>query len=169
MEKKKILILVGLALILVALFLFLILPKIFSSQKSTSEISRPEVSSEELKNIQVPEPNESSENPNLAVPHQVVLSNPKAENHLRSFQIKGENKALTPSEIRVYQNDIVSIELVAVDNDYDLKIEGYNIFQKATKGTKKTLQFQAVNSGKFGIFCKACSKNPSGILIVVPK
>lgn len=126
------------------------------------------LNSEDLKNYKVPEEGELINN-EVAVPVEVSNSAPNAESNYREYEIKGENKELFPKEIRIYQNDIVSIRLYAVDNDYDFAIPVYGISTKVDKNGDKRIEFQANTVGKFPFFCSICSKENQGYLIVIPK
>ena len=133
---------------------------------------------ENLKKIPVPESEKKTDQKtdqkikeNIAVPKETVKAGPKTESKLRIFEIKGENGLISPSDFRAYQNDIVNIKLTAVDQDYDLRLEGYNIEVKAKKGETKTIEFQALNPGIFNFYCSLCSisNKPVAKLTVVPK
>lgn len=127
-----------------------------------------ELTVEDLKKISVPEPGEKAEE-NIVVPKEAVKAGPETESKLRIFEIKGEKGIISPSMFRVYQNDIINIKLTAIDQDYDFKLEGYNLEIKVKKGETKTIEFQALNPGVFNFYCSLCKTEKMGNVIVVPK
>jgi len=124
----------------------------------------------DLKKIPVPESGQKFQEA-VAVPKESVKSSPVAESKLRIFEVKGENGTISPSDFRAYQNDILSIKLTALDQDYDFYLEGYNLQVKAKKGETKTIEFQALNLGVYNFYCSLCStkEKPAGKIIIVPK
>jgi heme/copper-type cytochrome/quinol oxidase subunit 2 len=126
------------------------------------------ISLEELKKYDVPEKGEVVEE-NVAPPVEVAPSAPNAPTSFRLFEIRGENKEFSPKEVRVYQNDIVSIQIFAVDNDYDFEVPAYGISTRVNKGGERRVEFQATNLGKFPFVCSLCKTREQGYLIVVPK
>ncbi len=125
---------------------------------------------EDLKQIKVPEKGEKTQE-GVAVPLETVSSAPQSSSKIRIFEMKGEKDQLLPQSFIAYQDDILNIKLTAVDKDYDLRIEGYNLEIKAKKGETKTIEFQAVNLGKYNFYCSLCStkEKPAGSVIIVPK
>lgn len=124
-----------------------------------------------LKEIKVPEKNEQLNDKNVAIPQEVIQAAPQVDSKLRIFEIKGENKKILPNEFRAYQNDILSIKLTAVDQNYDFYLEGYNLEIQAKKGETKIIEFQALNIGQYNFFCFLCSSKdkPAGKVIIVPR
>jgi heme/copper-type cytochrome/quinol oxidase subunit 2 len=142
--------------------------------KMSKEFEKPEYPIEprveDLKKIPVPEPGQKFQE-GVAVPKETVSSAPGKESKSRIFEVKGENGIISPSNFRVYQNDIINIKLTAVDQDYDFFLEGYNLQVKAKKGEIKTIEFQALNLGVYNFYCSLCStkEKPAGKVIVVPR
>jgi len=142
--------------------------------KMSKEFEKPEypggLRAEDLKKIPVPEPGQKFQE-GVAVPEESVISAPGVESKLRIFEVKGENGAISPSNFRAYQNDIINIKLTAVDQDYDFSLEGYNLHIKAKKGETKTIEFQALNLGAYNFYCSLCStkEKPAGKIIIVPR
>jgi len=134
------------------------------------QIAPEEVSVEELKKIEVPEPG-AKISENVAVPNESLKAGPKTDSKLRIFELKGENGQLLPNDFRAYQDDIINIKLTAVDQDYDFRLDGYNIQMKANKGETKMVEFQVLNLGIYNFYCYLCrTKNdPAGKVVVVPK
>ncbi|GIW67490.1 MAG: hypothetical protein KatS3mg096_358 [Candidatus Parcubacteria bacterium] len=126
------------------------------------------LTAEDLKKIPVPEPGEKVEQ-KVAVPKEAVKAGPETESKLRIFEIKGENGTISPVMFRAYQNDIINIKLTAVDKDYELRLEGYNLEVKAQKGETKTIEFQVLNPGVFNLYCSECRTEKVGNVIVVPR
>ena len=129
-----------------------------------------ELSAEDLKKISVPEPVQEFEE-GIAVPKEAVESAPQSESKLRIFEMKGEKGTISPTDFRVYQNDIINIKLFALDNNYDFFLEGYNLRIKANKGETKTIEFQALNPGVYNFYCSLCQTKdkPVGKVTVVLK
>jgi heme/copper-type cytochrome/quinol oxidase subunit 2 len=138
--------------------------------QQSQQVAPGQFSIEELKKIEVPEPG-AKVSENVAVPKEVIKAGPKTESKLRIFEIKGENGQLSPNDLRAYQGDIVNIKLTAVDQDYDFRLEGYNIQMKANKGETKTIEFQALNLGIYNFYCSLCKtkERAVGRIVVVPK
>jgi len=108
-----------------------------------------------LKNIEVSEPG-ANVSENVAVPKESLEAGPKTESKLRIFELKGENGQFLPNDFGAYQGDIIDIKLTAVDQDYDFRLEGYNIQMKANKEETKTIEFQYLNIGIFKFYCSLC-------------
>lgn len=125
---------------------------------------------EDLKKFHVPEPKEKTKE-GLATPLEVLPLASYNESKVRIFEIKGENGKLYPYGFYVYQNDILNIKLIAIDQDYDFYLEGYNLRVKARKGETKTIEFQATNIGRYLFYCSLCSikEKPAGQVLVIPK
>lgn len=121
--------------------------------------------------IHVPEPNEKTDQPGLAVPRSAQESFPGSKNKMRSFEILAEKTSFSINKIIVNQNDIVRIQFTALDKNYDLTLPALGISQKVQKGERKTVEFQAIADGTFDFSCRSCGGNNAmkGILIVVPK
>ncbi len=166
-QKTRIFILI-LGLFIASLVFLALFIKIKSYKPQPVLVSPEQISTEELKNYKVPEKGEKLSE-NVAVPLEVSPAAPGVSSNFRFFEIKIENKTISPKEIIVYQNDIVNLKLAAVDNDYDFNIPAYGISVEFKKGETKTIEFQAMNLGTFAFFCQLCSKKEQGYLIVVPK
>jgi len=125
---------------------------------------------EDLKKISVPEPGQKFQE-GVAIPKESVSSAPKVESKLRIFEAKGENRTISPSNFRVYQNDIVNIKLIAIDQNYDFFLKGYNLQINVKQGETKTIEFQALNLGVYDFYCSLCltKEKPVGKIIIVPK
>jgi hypothetical protein len=64
------------------------------------------------------------------------------------------------------KNEILTLNFKALDKDYEIFIDGYNLFHKISKGESKTFQFQALNSGTFDIICLSCKNKKIGSIII---
>jgi heme/copper-type cytochrome/quinol oxidase subunit 2 len=78
-------------------------------------------------------------------------------------------------EIRVRQNDLVSITLTAVDipHSFTISDDHYRIDRRAEKGKPVTFRFRADKAGEFEIRCtltidERCPREMRGKLIVAP-
>jgi len=142
--------------------------------KMSKEFEKPEypgrLRAEDLKRIPVPEPGQKFQE-GIAVPKESVTSAPGVKNKLRVFDVRGEKGAIFPVNFRAYQNDVISIKLTAIDQDYDFFLEGYNLQVKAKKGEIKIIEFQALNLGVYNFYCSLCStkEKPAGEIIIIPK
>lgn len=171
----KILVIIILVIIVVLIIYYLASFRISKFQKQVSPTSTvygfpSGFTVEELKKIKVPEKGEKAEK-GIAVPLEVVQSASEASSKIRIFELKGEGGKLSPQSFIAYQNDILNIKITALDNDYDFRLEGYNLETKAKKGGTKTIEFQALNIGKYNFYCSLCrtKENPAGSIIIVPK
>lgn len=102
----------------------------------------------------------------IAVPKEVI----PAEANLRVFDIKGENGKLVPEKIIINYNDIVHINFMAIDGDYNVIFSGYNMMLSAKAGETKIMGFAANQDGRFTYYCEECggfSKTVPGEIIVV--
>lgn len=166
---KNLSLILGLLILALIFFILFIKANPYKSPKlSLPEQLSEEITTKELKNYKVPERGEKLSE-NNSVPIEVSSSSPKSSFNYRFFEIRGEKNMVFPQEIIVYQNDIVNLKLSAIDGDYDFTIPAYGIFTKVTKGDIKTIEFQAINVGKFPFLCELCLKKVQGYLIVVPK
>ena len=106
----------------------------------------------------------------IAVPeHSVDIPVPGGAN-FRIFRVRAENDKFLPEQIIVNFKDMVHIELMAIDKDYDLIFSGYNMQIEAAKGETKALEFQALQDGRFLYYCESCGGPEStakGEIIVV--
>ena len=175
-KRQKLILILGLIIlfVLIAAYSFYYRPLKISRDlvpASSPASSLPEgLTVEDLKKLKVPEPQEKVEDINIAVPKEAAQSAPQTKSKTKFFEIKGENKGISPNNFIVYKNDILNIKLTALDGDYDFFLEDYNLNLKANKGETKTIEFQTVNIGKFNIYCFLCSskEEPAGTLIVRP-
>ncbi len=116
-----------------------------------------DVMSDDLKNV-------------IAVPATTVPAISGSSIKIRAFVIKAENNQFTPENIIVNFNDSVEITFEAVDKEYDITVQGYNLKQVAKQGEVKTLSFQANQDGRFFYYCNSCGGMESsarGEIIVV--
>jgi hypothetical protein len=140
------------------------------SKESEGPAYPPEFRSEDLKRIPVPEPGQKFQE-GIAIPKESVSSAPGAKSKLRVFEAKGENGIIFPIDFLAYQNDIIDIELAALDKNYDFFLEGYNLRTKVKRGGTRTIEFQALNLGVYNFYCSLCStkEKPAGKIIIVPR
>lgn len=117
-----------------------------------------EVLSEELRDI-------------IAIPAYTTQASPNpGSESLRLFKIRAEGGRFIPEQIIVNFNDTVNIEFTAVDQDYDIVFQGYNMMQRAKQGEVKFLDFQAYKDGRFIYYCESCggvSSSARGEIVVV--
>ncbi|MDD3778405.1 MAG: cupredoxin domain-containing protein [Patescibacteria group bacterium] len=98
----------------------------------------------------------------IAVPTDVVPTSQDSKSNIRKFEIRGEGNKFIPSQIIVNYNDDIQIEITAVDKDYDLVLQGYNMRQNIPQGMTKNLSFQAYNEGRFLYYCDSCGGKEAG-------
>ena len=77
-----------------------------------------------------------------------------------------EKEKLNEEKIYAKRNEILTLNFKALDKDYEIFIDGYNLFHKIPKGETKTFQFQALNSGAFDIICLNCKNKKIGSIII---
>jgi hypothetical protein len=77
-----------------------------------------------------------------------------------------EKEKLNEEKIYAKKNEILTLNFKALDKDYEIFIDGYNLFHKIPKGESKTFQFQALNSGTFDIICLNCKNKKIGSIII---
>jgi len=77
-----------------------------------------------------------------------------------------EKEKLNEEKIYAKKNEILTLNFKALDKDYEISIDGYNLFHKIPKGESKTFQFQALNSGAFDIICLNCKNKKIGSIII---
>ncbi len=77
-----------------------------------------------------------------------------------------EKEKLNEEKIYAKKNEILTLNFKALDKDYEIFINGYNLFHKISKGESKTFQFQALNSGTFDIICENCKNKKIGSIII---
>lgn len=120
-------------------------------------------------NVVVPEPGATPQG-EVAVPSISTLAAPggTADTKFRSFDVSASAGKYNPSTIIVRRGDIVHINFQAGDGTYDIMFPDFGLWQQASLGETKVVEFQAVTDGEFTFFCsKACPKGPmSGTLIV---
>ena len=95
--------------------------------------------------------------------------NPAGNVSYRSFNINVENNAFVPGTVIVKQGDTVNLEITAVDATYAFTQIDYGLNASIAKGTTRTIQFQALQTGNFTFFCGSCggpSKGPVGHIII---
>ncbi len=120
------------------------------------------------KGVTVPDEN-SSVPSNVAKPDSVLPAAPGSDSSYRNLSIKIQSDKFSPDTIIVNQNDVVVLNILAVDKNYDFTQPDYGFKFNISKGDTKPLNFQASASGKFTFFCSSCGgpqKGPVGYIIV---
>ncbi len=105
----------------------------------------------------------------VAVPEQSIDTGTEG-NNFRIFRVRAENDKFLPSQVIANFRDMVHIELMAIDKDYDLVLSGYNMMIKAKQGETKAVEFQAVQDGRFIYYCESCggvNSTARGEIIIV--
>jgi heme/copper-type cytochrome/quinol oxidase subunit 2 len=107
---------------------------------------------------------------NVAVPSVEGIGDPSGNVSYRSFNINIRNNAFSPDTVVVNQGDTINLEITAVDANYSFTQPDYGFNILIGKGEKKTVQFQALQSGDFTFYCASCggpSQGPVGHIIIV--
>jgi heme/copper-type cytochrome/quinol oxidase subunit 2 len=120
-------------------------------------------------NTVVPDKGATGTPANVAVPAVQGPGDSAGNVSYRSFNIKIENNAFSPSTVIVKQGDTVNISLTAVDGNYGFTQPDYGFNAPIAKGQTKNAQFQVLQSGDFLFYCGSCggpSKGPVGHIIV---
>lgn len=121
--------------------------------------------------IKVPEKGEEVGG-DVATPQLVVPSRQGSETNLRVFNIEGRGNEFVPSEVIVYRGDIVRINFIALDKDYDFIIPDYGFRKVIAKGEKDAVEFQATDEGKYVYYCEVCGgldSSAKGYITIVPR
>ncbi len=102
-----------------------------------------------------------------AVPATVSPAGPTTSALLRSFDISAVNDAFTPSNIVVYRNDTISINLTAEDHDYNFVQPDYGFNIVVKQGETKKIEFGATAAGTFTYYCSMCeNKKVEGKILI---
>lgn len=107
----------------------------------------------------------------IAVPVTVAPVSPNSSSKARTFEVRAQNDLFVPSKVIANVGDIVRINFIAVDKDYDLTFPSYGMKQVALAGQTKILEFQALQEGNFSFYCSACGgpgQGPQGNIIIIP-
>jgi len=131
------------------------------------ETSAPAVS----EGVTVPTVGETEAPEGVAVPSVVSPAAPGVSAQFRSFDVKAQNDAFSPNEIRVNQGDTVHINFAAIGKTYDILIPDYGLKQTAKAGESKVIEFQALNPGTYAFYCELCGglqSKTKGVILVVP-
>lgn len=81
------------------------------------------------------------------------MSNRAQSPELRTFDIRANRYAYSPSQLAVRPGDIVQIRLTSEDVVHGLYIDGYGVSVSAEPGKSSTVTFIAGKSGSFRIRC----------------
>ncbi|KKU36405.1 MAG: cytochrome c oxidase subunit II [Candidatus Azambacteria bacterium GW2011_GWF2_46_32] len=121
--------------------------------------------------VTVPTVGETEAPEGVAVPTVVAPAAPGVSAQFRSFDVKAQNDAFSPNEIRVNQGDTVHINFAAIGKTYDILIPDYGLKQTAKAGESKVIEFQALNPGTYAFYCELCGglqSKTKGVILVVP-
>jgi heme/copper-type cytochrome/quinol oxidase subunit 2 len=72
---------------------------------------------------------------------------------VNKVQITGENCVWTPNLVRVNKGDQVMLEVMSVDQDYNFRLNDYNLRFEVPKGTSVTAKFYASREGESEFGC----------------
>lgn len=110
---------------------------------------------------------------NVAKPDEQVQSAPGSSINVNEFPtIRVENNKFSPDTVIVRKGEILRVEFLAVDKDYDFVQPDNGLSTPLPKGQVKRVGFQANMDGKFIFYCERCggpAKGPVGYFVVVPK
>ncbi len=106
----------------------------------------------------------------IAIPQNVTqVSGPSGEAGFRDFIVRAENGKYFPDKIVVNDGDVITIQLTAVDGDYNIFFPDFGSYLAAKQGETKKTQFQATPFGQYRFYCEACGNGAEGTLIVNQK
>ena len=89
------------------------------------------------------------------------------ESQARFYKIEIADNKIDSKRLVSRVGDLVSIEVVAVDGDYDLTIPFFGMKQVVKKGETKKLEFQSNTVGTFVYYCEVCG-GEEGEVVVLP-
>ncbi len=186
-KQKNILIALG-AIIIVLLFIVLFWPRANTNlltQGGNSSVSNGQGSAPQTSatmapvpaNVTVPNEGDKNVSSSVAVPSVQASAHPSGgASQYRQFSISVNNNEFMPATIAVNKGDIVDLEILAVDKDYDFTQPDYGFSGLSVlpikKGATTKVQFEAVTTGKFTFYCSSCGgpdKGPIGYVIVTDK
>lgn len=108
----------------------------------------------------------------VAVPEEVLkpIDGSDDGSKVGIFNVRGEGGKFIPSQLIINYNDVVKINISAIDADYDFVLKGYNMKQTIKMGETKSLGFQALKDGRFLFYCEVCGgveSEATGEIVVV--
>ncbi|HMB17362.1 MAG TPA: cupredoxin domain-containing protein [Candidatus Paceibacterota bacterium] len=167
MNKKQLIILIVLGLVVGLVFLGGVRQKVDEKESSgglgtVEGGTRKEISDD----VETPEAGESVENEEIAVPVTTYKASEKASASKRVFNIKAEGYKFSPSVIVVDEKDVVNIEIKAVDQDYNVFFPDFGVYKELPSGERIELEFQVSDYGEYEFFCNECEEEMGGKLIV---
>lgn len=118
--------------------------------------------------IRVPEPNETDAG-ETAVPLAAYSTIANSQSKVRSFVLTIENGTFNIKKIAVYENDVISLKVNAVDKEYTVAVPAFGIRQSIQTKETKLVEFQATPAGTFPFYCENCAntgKSQGEIVIV---
>lgn len=178
MNKKRIYIILAVIIVLVLIIVFIKVKTETDSGQQQIQEEQEKVSKTKLdipKDAVAPKLGEEGLSEEIAIPITVSKASPTKDSKFRRFEVKIENDKYSPSDIIVNQNDIVHIDFVAIDKDYDVTFPDYGmkrvISKNSDEGGKRFIEFQALNPGKFLYYCEICGGldgKVKGYITVIP-
>lgn len=163
------------AIIIVATFgVFIFINQDKIRKKDSIEIVFPttETRTEILEKIEAPDETTEDVPENIAQPIFTREKTDSVNSSLkRIFKIKAEDNKFIPDTIVVNQGDTLSLEITAVDQDYDFVQPDYGLTAKISEGETLRGGFQAADPGKFTFYCEICGgleEGAKGYIIVNP-
>jgi plastocyanin len=178
MDNKKILMIGGMAIVILALVVALVyllrspaIGPLNGEPGGETGLPTSDTRSEVSGDVTVPELGSETGDGSIAVPVGVTDAAPGATAQLRTFNIKAEGGKFNPSTVIVNEGDTVHINFTAVDGTYDMTLPDYGLKQTATEGQTKIFEFQATNDGQYTYYCESCgglNSSAKGFIIIKP-
>ena len=153
--KRQSIVLILIALVIVAIGVFLSGCKSYKTPTST-----PVTPSGEVKEPQTP--TQPSETQPAATPETQPTVTPTGE--VKEFSIIGRSFDFNPSTITVNRGDTVRITFTSLDIGHNLIIEGYDVGTNIISGgASETIEFVADKPGTFAIYCSVGNHREFGM------
>lgn len=179
MEKKGLVITIVAVIVVAAVIVFAVVGNRGSSNvpspaggagNGTSPTTGPITRTAAPVDVVPPPANATNTSAEVAVPTSVAPANPTGSASARTFTLKAASGAFTPNEIIVTRGDTVTLNITAVDKDYDFTLPDYGVKAVIAQGSTKQIQFSPVAAGTFLFYCASCGgpqSGPTGHLVVV--
>ena len=170
MNKKEIIILIVVAILVVGIVVFGL------ARQGGSERDDQEGLVNNSDDVSVVEDSgftaEVPEDIDLSETRSIVPVLPGAEAQIRTFDLNITDDGFEPSELVVNKGDTVQINLSSIGGNYDFFIPAISAYQTVQVGEKKRVTFQALTSGTYVFQCRDLCPDGlkiKGSLIVLDK
>ena len=168
MNKKEVIILIVVAILVVGIVVFGLARQGESEGNSQERLVNGE---EDVVEEDLGFTTEVPEDVDLSETRSIVPVLPGAEAQIRTFDLSITDNGFEPSELVVNKGDTVQINLSSIGGNYDFFIPAIGIYQTVEAGEKKRVGFQALASGTYVFQCRDLCPDDEikGSLIVLDK